>query len=67
MLYKTYHKGMRPCVAFQIIDFGLLDVADIAYPYCRGFDGAIQRDELTDSRLVVQRCKANILAPIMGE
>lgn len=54
-------------MAFQIIDFGLLDVADIAYPYCRGFDGAIQRDELTDSRLVVQRCKANILAPIMGE
>ena len=42
MLYKTYHKGMRPCVAFQIIDFGLLDVAEITYTQIGGFDKEIK-------------------------
>ena len=47
-----------------MIDLGLLDVADVAYPQGSLPDGEVECNELTHGRLVVERGEANVLAPV---
>ena len=67
MFDKAQHECMRPTVAFQIVYLSLLDVADITYSQATFLDWDIKREELSDSRLVVQGGKTDVLAPIVGE
>ena len=54
-------------MALQVIDLGLLDIAEIAQAQVCFPDGEIEGEELAHGRLVVQGGETDVLAEIPGD
>ena len=67
MFDETYQEGVAPHVTFQMVHFGLLNVADIAYTQGGLPDGKVERDILSNGWLVMQGREADVLAEILGD
>ena len=67
MSNKAYHERMAPCMALQVVYFGLLDIAYILQAQVSLPDGEVHAEELAHGRLVVHGGKADVLPPIFGQ
>ena len=65
MLHQTYQEGVRPGVALQVVDLGLLYIANITYAQVGCMDGKVECQELAKGRLVVQGGETDVLAPVV--
>ena len=66
VFHETYHECIAPCMTFQMVHIGLLDIKDISQAQVRLLDGEIEGEELADGRLVMQRGETDILSKILG-